>query len=269
MKKILFVVVSLFATVQAQAMDHRSQWGVGGSAGFAMPAPWAHSLFRENTGAYAPAVDAHIRYVPGTPEVGFEFAYNYFGLSRQDIRTHAFMVNFVSRQNPWGSFHPLYGVGVGFSHSTNWFLHGFTTVPKADLKQNDSVQDKPMFKLIAGIEFEMSEQTDIGLRVEHNTIFKAKADERDFHALVPMLTFTHYFGSPAPMPAPAAPAAPTAAPAPAPAPVVAPAPAPAPEPVAPAPAKKTVKKKVTKPLNKAIPGSSAPQKKPGGKKKNH
>jgi hypothetical protein len=217
----LFFVL-LLASLPAQAMDHRGQIGVGASLGLGFAAPWAQNEFEKRVGA-GPAGAFWARYVPGTPEVGFEVSYNYFQLSKMDLKTHSVIGTFFSRQNPWGNFHPFYGFGVGWQTSKNFYTTGNW--------------ETPIFRLVAGIEFEMNERTDIGFYLNHYTIFKNKAmtaataaagtDEANAHVLAPSLTFTYYFGTPDPLPV-----APSPIPTPAPTPVAAPAPAVKPAPSA-------------------------------------
>jgi|GEM_PF-5456785 len=224
MNKILVSLVLLLVSVPAQAMDHRSQWGVGASLGGAFAAPWSQNEFETRVGS-GPSGSVWARYVPGTPEVGFEISYNYFQLSKMEMKTNAIIGSFFSRQNPWGSFHPFYAFGVGWQSTKNFYTTGDW--------------ETPIFKITAGIEFEINERSDVGFYFNHYTIFKNKAmdaaaaaagtAEANAHVLVPSVTYTYYFGTPAPMPVVAAPV-PTPAPMAAPAPVVAPAAKPAPTP---------------------------------------
>jgi hypothetical protein len=226
---------------QAKAMDHRSQWGVGGALGGAFPAPWAQREFEDRVGA-GPATSAWLRYITGTPEIGVEFSHNYFQLSEMKLQTHAFVMSFISRQNPWGWFHPFYGFGVGYQFSTNWY-------PSPTKRTDD--WEHPVFKLTAGIEFELSERLDVGFYFNHFTIFKNEPSEATAHVITPVATINYYFGTPAPIPPAAAPApvpVPTASPA-APAPTVA-KPAPAVEEARPAPAKPKGKVPRTRPKPK-------------------
>ncbi|HEY8278117.1 MAG TPA: hypothetical protein VIH99_00750 [Bdellovibrionota bacterium] len=201
MKKFLSFLVLLIVSLPAQAMDHRSQFGVGGALGGTIPAPWASNAFRNSVSAGAPAVSAYARYIPGTPEVGLELSYNHFSLGKQNIRSNTAVFSFISRQNPWGNFHPFYGFGVGYSRSDNWFT--------------SLTWEAPVYKLIVGIEFEINDHMDFGFHLDHYSIFKNKATEQNLHVITPMVNLTWYLGKPAPLPP---------APAPAPAPTVAPAP---------------------------------------------
>jgi len=185
MIKILLCFALLLASVQAEAMDHRSQWGVGAALGGALAAPWSQREF-ENVVGSGPAGSAWARYVPGTPEVGVEISYNYFQLSKMEMKTHAIVMSFFSRQNPWGNFHPFYAFGVGYQSTKNFFTTGDW--------------ETPIFKLTAGIEFEMNDRLDIGFYFNHYTIFKNKLAEVNAHVLTPVATVTYYFGTPAPLP---------------------------------------------------------------------
>ncbi len=208
--RMLMSLVLLLVSVQANAMDHRGQWGVGAALGGALAAPWSQSNFENRVGA-GPSGSAWARYVPGTPEVGFEVSYNYFQLSKMELKTHAVILTFFSRQNPWGSFHPFYAFGVGWQKSSNFYTTGDW--------------ETPIFNLTAGIEFELNERSDIGFYFNHYTIFKNKAmdavavaagtDEANAHVLAPSITYTYYFGTPEPLP-------PAASPVPVPVPAAAP-----------------------------------------------
>jgi len=198
MKKVLILMALLLGSTQAEAMDHRSQFGFGSSLGGTIPAPWASPAFKSAVGTHLPAAGIWARYIPGTPEVGLELGYNYFDLAQQNIHTHAVILSFISRQNPWGSFHPFYGFGMGYSTSDNWYATG--------------VWEAPIFKFIAGVDFELNNRTDIGFQIDHYSIFKNQPTEPNLHVITPVVTFNYYFGTPAPLPAPPAPAAPTAAP---------------------------------------------------------
>lgn len=247
MIKFLVSVICVLSAVQAQAMDHRQQIGVGGTLGGGFAAPWAQKEFETRVGA-GPAGSVFARYVPGTPEVGVELSYNYFQLSKMELKTNAFIMSFFSRQNPWGSFHPYYALGVGYQFSKNFYRTGDW--------------ESPIFKLQAGVEFELNERTDIGFVFNHYTIFQNKKatgtidDEVPAHVLAPSVTLTYYFGTPAPMPV-------TPSPAPVPTPAAAPAPAPAP---APAVVEEPSKPSPTRPT-KATKSTPA-KKKPAPKKKN-
>lgn len=227
----------LLASTPGNAMDHREQWGVGGSLGGAFAAPWAQHEFEYRVGA-GPTGSAWVRYVPGTPEIGFELSYNYFQLSKMDLKTHAAVVSFFSRQNPWGSFHPFYSFGVGYQSSQNFYRTGDW--------------ETPIFKIQAGIEFEMNERLDLGFYFNHYTIFQNKKptgtidDEVPAHVLAPSVSITYYFGSPAPMPT-----------APAPTPVASPVPPP-PAPAAPALQAPPARSKTTQPSRKAAPAKKKP-----------
>lgn len=206
MTKILVSLVLLLASVPAQAMDHRGQLGVGASLGGALANPWSQKEFEDRVGA-GPAGSLWARYVPGTPEVGVELSYNYFQLSKMEMKTNAFIVSFFSRQNPWGSFHPFYAFGVGWQKTKNFFATGDW--------------ETPIYKLTAGIEFEINERSDVGVYLNNYTIFKNAPTEANAHVLAPSVTYTYYFGTPAPLP-------PVASPTPSPTPAVVPAPAAAP-----------------------------------------
>ncbi len=231
----LFTITLFCFSLNAHAMDHRSQYGVGGALGANFAAPWASQDFRNQVGPFFPAFSAWARYIPGTPEIGLELSYNYIGLSQMDFSAHTAILSFISRQDPWGSFHPLFGLGFGYAHTINKFASG-----------NAGIWDDPVVKITIGIEFEMRENIDIGLRVDHYSIFRDTNTQRDMQMLAPMFSFNYYFGTAAPMPA--------ANTTPAPTPVVAPAtpaapevqPTPAPEteaPPPPTPKKKRAKKR--------------------------
>lgn len=237
MVKFLVIVSILFSSVQAFAMDHRSQYGVGGSLGGTFAAPWASDRFRDSVGPKFPAGGIWVRYIPGTPEIGLELSYDYFSLAKAGIRSHALIFSFISRQNPWGSFHPFYAFGMGYSKSFNWFTTGNW--------------DAPIFKITAGIDFEMNDRTDIGFHIDHFSIFKNKATEQNLHALSPKIVVNYYFGTPAPLP----PADPVPAPVPVPTPAPA-APAVAPSTEAPAPAPAKQKKTSAKPRKRPTKKSS-------------
>lgn len=193
MNKMRFIAVLMLvvASTSAQAMDHRSQFGVGAGLGANFAAPWASQDFRSVVGPKLPAGGAWIRYIPGTPEVGLELGYNYIGLSKMDFHAHLAVLEFISRQNPWGSFHPFYGVGFGWAHTANKYATG-------DAGQFDDV----VAKLTAGIEFEMNDRTDVGLRIDHYSLFRDNNNQRNMHMLAPQVTLNYYFGTPAPLPPP-------------------------------------------------------------------
>ncbi|MFX7870405.1 hypothetical protein ABTK02_20280, partial [Acinetobacter baumannii] len=90
---------------------------------------------------------------------------------------HAGVVSFISRQNPWGNFHPFYAIGVGFAHSLNKFAVG-----------DAGVWDDPIFKLTAGIDFELNARTDIGFQLNHYSIFKDAANQQNIHVITPVFT---------------------------------------------------------------------------------
>ena len=119
-----------------------------------------------------------------------------------DFSAHTAILSFISRQNPWGNFHPLYGFGVGYANTTNKFAGG-----KA------GEWEDPIMKLTAGIEFEMNNRLDLGLRVDHYSIFRDTNSQRSMHILSPSLSINYYFGTPAPLPTAAPPAPPAPAPA--------------------------------------------------------
>lgn len=244
------LVVAVLMATSAQAMDHRSQYGVGGGLGANFAAPWGDPVFRAAVGPKVPAGSAWARWIAGTPEVGVEVSYNYIALSKMNFSANTAIVSFVSRQNPWGSFHPLYGVGFGYARTSNKFATG-----------DAGVWDDPIVKLTAGIEFELDEHTDVGLRIDHYSIFRDLNTQYAMHMLAPLLTINHYFGTPAPMPVekPEA-AAPAAAPALTPAPAVAP-PTPA---VKEAPA---ATQRAQKPSKKSSQAAKKTKKKPAKKKK--
>jgi hypothetical protein len=193
MKTIAALLLILF-TPRAQAMDHRSQFGFGGALGGAFAAPWANETFRNAVSPAVPAMSAWFRYVPGTPEVGWEISYNYFGLGTMNLKVNTAVVSFFSRQNPWGSFHPFYAVGFGYAHSTNRFATG-----------DAGTWDDPVFKLTAGIDFELNPRTDLGFQLNHYSIFKDTASQQNIHALTPVLTLTYYLGKPEKFPVVSAP----------------------------------------------------------------
>lgn len=232
-------------------MDHRGQWGIGAALGGALAAPWAQRPFSNSVGA-GPSGSAWARYVPGTPEIGVEISYNYFQLSKMQMKTHAAIMSFFSRQNPWGSFHPFYAFGVGYQSTTGFYTTGDW--------------ETPIIKFTAGIEFELSERTDFGIYLNHYTIFKNKTAEADAHVLAPALSLTYYFGEPEPLPPAASPAV---TPAPAPSATAAPVAKPKAEPTPfddldPAPAKKPAPKQIKRPAPK--PAKKA-VKKPAPKKR--
>jgi hypothetical protein len=233
MKKSGFFAVLLslsLASVNAWSMDHRSQFGVGGALGANIPAPWGSTDFKNATSTKVPAASAWARYIFGTPEVSLELSYNYIALGTMNFSGNAGILSFVSRQNPWGSFHPFYGFGVGYVATTNKFP---TTAATASAAPADNgTWSDPIFKITAGIEFEMNDRMDVGLRIDHYTIFRDTNDQRAIHDLAPAVSINYYFGTPAPLPA-----AEGTKPAPAPTPAAtAPAPAPAKTVEAPAPA---------------------------------
>ncbi|MGZ3651228.1 MAG: hypothetical protein ACXWSC_08630 [Bdellovibrionota bacterium] len=194
-KLVVFAVLMVGFHTNAHAMDHRSQVGVGGALGGTFAAPWASDTFRNAVSASVPAASAWIRYIPGTPEVGTELSYNYFGLGTMSLHTHTLIVSFISRQTPWGNFHPFYAFGFGYAKSYNKFATG-----------DAGTWDDPVFKLTAGIEFEMNDRTDIGFQLNHYSIFKDSANQQNIHVLTPVLTVNYYFGTPAPLPPANAPA---------------------------------------------------------------
>ncbi len=201
MLKVLVLISCLLSSVSSFAMDHREQFGVGGGMGGTFPAPWASPRFLDKSGPKFPAGGLWVRYIPGTPEIGLEISYHYFALSKQNIQSYSTIFSFISRQNPWGSFHPFYAFGVGYGRAYNWYTTGNW--------------DAPVIKITAGIEFEMSDRLDVGLHIDHFSIFKNLPTEPNLHVLSPKLVLNYYFGSPAPMPQEKPVPSPVAAPAPA------------------------------------------------------
>lgn len=247
-----FVVLAAISAcgwvTNAFAMDHRSQYGVGGALGGNFVAPWSHEDLRNKVSAQFPAASVWGRYIVGTPEIGLELSYNYIALGTMDFSAHTGVLSFISRQNPWGNFHPFYGLGVGYARTSNKFATG-------DL----GVWDDPIFKLTAGIEFERNERFDIGLRIDHYTIFRDLNTQHTMNIITPMVTLNYYFGHPAPMPTAATPPPPTPeAPKPS---VTAPATPAVKE--APHPVARPAKPHVTKPAPKAKAKTQPPK----GKKK--
>jgi hypothetical protein len=237
-KMSIFAVLAAVAVVfspKANAMDHRSQYGVGGALGMNLVSPFGAKPFRDQVSSQFPAASVWGRYIPGTPEIGLELSYNYIALGTMNFSANTVILQFISRQNPWGNFHPFYGAGFGYARTSNKFATG-----------DAGKFDDPITKLTAGIEFEMSDRLDLGLRIDHYSIFRDLNTQYTIHILAPMATVNYYFGTPAlPPPPPKPEAAPVAAPS---APTITPTPA-APEVKETAPAvthKATTPKKKTK-----------------------
>lgn len=194
--KTLVLLCLIAFPFSALAADHRQQFGVGAGLGVSLAAPYATSEFRDAVTTKLPKGGLWARWVPGSPEIGLELAYDYLALGKRDLTTHAVTLSFISRMKPDWIVHPFVSLGFGWSKSSNYFRSGDLTSAIA--------------KVRLGADYDLNERTDLSFYLDNFSIFKNQANEPNAHILAPQIALTYYFGESASVvadaPASAAPA---------------------------------------------------------------
>jgi OmpA-OmpF porin, OOP family len=185
-----FLPLLLLLAPFAEARDRTGQLSVGGSTGLAFDAPWAGETFRDAVGI-GPKLSLLGRY--HHTDTGVELSFDYFRLSNQSLSSASLSVSLFWRYLESGRIHPVLSTGFGLSKASNFFGSGSG--------------DQPFFRLRAGVEMELNENTDLAFHLDHFTMFKRRPADPHLHVLAPSVGLIRYFGSPPPPTPPAAAAA--------------------------------------------------------------
>lgn len=175
------LLLALFAFSPAHAYIRTGQFSVGGSAGLAMEAPWARPAFKDAVGA-GPKASLFGRYHHDSALTGFELALDYFSLSTKDIKSKSATINLFWRLLPFMRFHPIFSIGTGIAKTTNYFT------------ATDG--ERPIFRLRAGLEWELNRHMDVAFHLDHYSVFKETDTDPNMHVLAPSVGIIVYFGEP-------------------------------------------------------------------------
>lgn len=195
-------LLTLLLSLNAVAANHHGQIGIGGVLGPVFEAPWSTEPAKKAMGAGA-RLGAFARFNHDDPNAGFELALDSIELLRSPMGMQVFTLNFFRRYRVFKQFQPIVAVGVGVSNNHDFFGRGN--------------QDTPAFRVRVGVETALQERIDIGLYLDHFSIFKSRSADPDLQILAPALTLIYNFGEVLTAQAPATTTSPTATVSPAPA----------------------------------------------------
>jgi len=175
-----YILVSLlFVATTAEATDRNGQFSVGGNLGFVMEAPWASDGFKDRTKPGLPKTTVLLRYHHDNSYTGGEVSLDYFALGGNDLNSTSALISFFWRFMPNKKLHPILSAGTGYSKNENFFSEG-------DFSKN-------MFRLRAGVEYEMTPKMDLTFHLDHYFASHNKFSDISLAVLAPSVGVLFYF----------------------------------------------------------------------------
>ncbi|MCO5143286.1 MAG: OmpA family protein [Oligoflexia bacterium] len=180
--KIVLLLAAVLPLI-ANANKQEDAIAVGGVLGMAIEAPWAHDTYKNAVGP-GPRLGAFIRFNQVTPRPTFEISPDYLTQSTQKIESKSLIASMLWRLFPDHKLHPVWGFGFGFTALDNFFLSRDKTLA--------------IFRLHAGIDYEIKKNLEIGFHLDHFSVMKNFANEPNMHVLAPSIAAIFYFGASSP-----------------------------------------------------------------------
>ena len=184
MKIILLSLLACAFLGTAQAAERTREFAAGGIAGVATSAPWTRPAFREKANFFNPRLGVFGRYyMMAFPEAGWEFAYDRLHFGNFNLGVDSFTANLFWRVWPEKIFHPIFGIGLGLAQTQNYYASGVN-------------RDLAIYRVRAGVEFELTPQLELAFQVDHFTLTKNKQTDTVIHALTPSVSAIYYLSAP-------------------------------------------------------------------------
>ena len=175
----------------AFARDHNGQFSVGAGAGPVLEAPWARDNFKDAVSP-GPRATLFARSHYESSEAGWELSLDHLDFGSSSLTSTSVIVSYFYRWNVNSKLHPIFSFGIGHAWNRNYFSQGD--------------YDTAIFKVRAGVEYELSPDWDVALHLDHFSVFKDLPADPNMHGLAPTISIIRYFGKVAP-PEPTTPAA--------------------------------------------------------------
>ena len=191
MKTLLLVLMtcSFLSTAYAQERDH--EVSVGAGIGALPAAPWANKTFSDTVSFFGVRGGVWARYHMPFPEGSLEISEDYLDFAKSSLSANTAIASIFWRFLPASTLHPIFAFGGGIAFVKNYF--------------NSDTRQLSVYRIRAGLEYEVKPQLDLAAYLDHFSIFRNKPTQPDVHALSPTVAVIYYFQAPA---APASPAKP-------------------------------------------------------------
>lgn len=177
--KALALFLGMLFVLRAEAKDHTGQITLGATMGALFETPWDTQPAKKAIGLGA-RYGVLARIHNDRPHAGFELAIDGFELLRSDMGGQVFTFNIFRRFCTNQKIQPIFSIGTGVSHNHNFFSSG--------------TQDTPAFKFRGGVDIDLKPNIELGLYLEHFTVFKSRSSEPTIHFFSPVIALLYSFG---------------------------------------------------------------------------
>lgn len=167
----------------ASARDHNGQFSVGVGVGPVIEAPWAQDAFKDAVSP-GPRGTLFARSHYQNSYAGWELSLDRLDFGSSSLNSTAAIVSYFYRWDVNAKLHPIFSFGIGHAWNRSYFSQGD--------------YDSAIFKLRAGVEYELSPDWDLALHLDHFTVFKDLPADPNLHGLTPTISIIRYFGKVAP-----------------------------------------------------------------------
>lgn len=187
MKSLFFVLLSIGLLGQAVAAERDHEVSVGGGIGVLPASPFAQPAFSNTVDFFGTRASLWGRFHMAYPGPGLEISADRLDFAGSKLQADAWIASAFWRFLPAETFHPVFAFGGGIAMTKNFFTSGD--------------RDLAVYRLRAGLEYELNPQFELGAYLDHYTIFPNKKSEPAVQALSPTIAINYFFrapGAPAP-----------------------------------------------------------------------